>query len=705
MSETLTQIIVCHSRFDKSKAKELSQSLIRQKHRVCFDDKHRVFSEQWQVELKAAIAVSDIMIVVLSAQTPDNIEEIKLSLDLAHSRPTGELIIIPVKLAECTLPQRLNGCYAIDWFAKDGEARLDRLLHAIKANIKLSGQPYLWGNLEIGRQGADRHTEMLGDKPSGYELILPGSKVELRIEADFVDRQKVLKLSAGEGVQFRYLNADNQQTGHSYIDHTTHTIEVESAQSDTAYFQIDFIHQRFIENLINQEKINEEDFIGQEAIVDKIISQCDSGNGICSFLLSGISHAGKTTLINHLQWIFGAAKYRARFHVIKLDYKPWRGNKLPSFELFKGWFYDKTAGSNGQKKTLFFIDDYDCIFDDYKDDFNQLFKEHQQQHLQDVYYILAGRRSLSFFKQHLPHYQLPANTQNIAVKGFDQQSEQLDGSEQSLQFIDHLLEGVGLRLHYIKETEKQNIADQAGHYPYLIMRILQQYLEHRLKRKADAPTFVLPADFVRRYRQLIVKPVLDWQKDAHSESQIPFKAIVDLITDQGGVVTEQLLLNHFGQSELSAQENALQGALQILGDMGLVSLVDGQYIVLEPKLLCYRGTALVGKLQRGYRLSQSDVKFAIRTLLIVAYMLCSKRLLRYDWFELPNRMDLDQGVAKLALAYNCQEDVDSVYDQLEQTKEIFTVPPLWLEWQLLDTGRLQPLLDGVVDKKENINGR
>ncbi len=80
------------------------------------------------MEIPKAIRNSSVVIVCLSKNsiTKEGYiqKEIKIALDAADEKPEGTIYIIPVRLEECEVPQRLKGMQWVDLFEENGYDKL-----------------------------------------------------------------------------------------------------------------------------------------------------------------------------------------------------------------------------------------------------------------------------------------------------------------------------------------------------------------------------------------------------------------------------------------------------------------------------------------------------------------------------------------------------------------------------------------------------
>src|SRR5689334_6327061 len=88
----------------------------------------------------------DAVIVCLSCDSVNNSgylqTEITLALDVADQQPEGSIFVIPLRLEECTVPERLRRWQWVDYFQKNGRNKLIRGLKVRASHLgKKSTKP------------------------------------------------------------------------------------------------------------------------------------------------------------------------------------------------------------------------------------------------------------------------------------------------------------------------------------------------------------------------------------------------------------------------------------------------------------------------------------------------------------------------------------------------------------------------------------
>lgn len=103
-------------------------------------DKEKLLGGQnWRLEISKAVRNSDVVIVCLSADSISRSgfrhKEIKYALDVADEQPDGTIFIIPVKLDECEVPDRLRQWHWVNLFDEGGYVQLKRALEHRAASL------------------------------------------------------------------------------------------------------------------------------------------------------------------------------------------------------------------------------------------------------------------------------------------------------------------------------------------------------------------------------------------------------------------------------------------------------------------------------------------------------------------------------------------------------------------------------------------
>ncbi len=129
------RVFLCHSKVDKDTVRELysrlgSEGFIE----PWFDEEDIVPGQNWQREIASAVRKSHCVLVCLSKRAFDRSgyvnKEIGFALDAADQQPDGTIFLIPARLDECDVPERLSPYQWVNLFESKGYASLLRALKA-----------------------------------------------------------------------------------------------------------------------------------------------------------------------------------------------------------------------------------------------------------------------------------------------------------------------------------------------------------------------------------------------------------------------------------------------------------------------------------------------------------------------------------------------------------------------------------------------
>jgi DNA segregation ATPase FtsK/SpoIIIE, S-DNA-T family len=126
------RVFLCHASADKPTVRELYQRLRSDGYAPWLDEEDLVAGQDRHTEIPKAVRASDAMIVCLSRNSIDNEghvqKEIEVALDVADEEPDDTIFIIPLKLEDCDVPERLGQRHWVDFFSSLGYERLVRAL-------------------------------------------------------------------------------------------------------------------------------------------------------------------------------------------------------------------------------------------------------------------------------------------------------------------------------------------------------------------------------------------------------------------------------------------------------------------------------------------------------------------------------------------------------------------------------------------------
>lgn len=131
------RVFLCHAREDKADVRQLHKRLRSEGIEPWFDEESLLPGQDWHREIQGAIQTTDVVLVCLSQRSVSKVgymqREMRFALDKAEEQPEGTIFIIPVRLEDCTVPDRLRTWQWVDLFEEEGYDRLIRaLIHRAK---------------------------------------------------------------------------------------------------------------------------------------------------------------------------------------------------------------------------------------------------------------------------------------------------------------------------------------------------------------------------------------------------------------------------------------------------------------------------------------------------------------------------------------------------------------------------------------------
>src|SRR5215208_6586615 len=126
------KVFLCHASGDKLLVRELYKRLMAEGVDAWLDQEKLLPGQDWRVEIPRAVREADVVVVCLSNKSVTKEgyvqKEIKFALDSAKEKPEGTIFLIPVRLDDCPVPERLKRWQWVDLFESNGYERLMRSL-------------------------------------------------------------------------------------------------------------------------------------------------------------------------------------------------------------------------------------------------------------------------------------------------------------------------------------------------------------------------------------------------------------------------------------------------------------------------------------------------------------------------------------------------------------------------------------------------
>ena len=165
------------------------------------DEKNILPGQDWDAEIRKAVRNSHAILVCLSSKSVNKEgylqREIRFALDVADEKPDGTIFIIPVKLDDCEIPDRLQKLQFVKYTNENGYEMIIRALRERARKLEL---PVLPGDGMLRRLG-DQIQIVSGN------LLYKGADIRerLRLFKDGILLEKdVLKHSSNTAVGITY---------------------------------------------------------------------------------------------------------------------------------------------------------------------------------------------------------------------------------------------------------------------------------------------------------------------------------------------------------------------------------------------------------------------------------------------------------------------------------------------------------------------
>jgi hypothetical protein len=134
------EVFLCHASEDKARVHTLYRNLVADGYDPWIDEHDILPGQDWQREIKKAVRRADIVLVCLSSSSITKTgyvqKEIREVLDVADLQPEDTIFVIPVKLEECVVPDRLAKWQWVDLFKRNGYEHLITALRVRAATLR-----------------------------------------------------------------------------------------------------------------------------------------------------------------------------------------------------------------------------------------------------------------------------------------------------------------------------------------------------------------------------------------------------------------------------------------------------------------------------------------------------------------------------------------------------------------------------------------
>lgn len=118
------RVFICHASEDKPAVRDLYFRLRAAGFAPWLDEENLLPGQDWTVEIRKAVRGADVVLVCLSRKAVTKSgyvqKELGFALDVAEEQPEGTIFLIPVRLEECEVPERLKRWQWVDIFSLTG---------------------------------------------------------------------------------------------------------------------------------------------------------------------------------------------------------------------------------------------------------------------------------------------------------------------------------------------------------------------------------------------------------------------------------------------------------------------------------------------------------------------------------------------------------------------------------------------------------
>lgn len=145
MGEQKLRVFLSHASADKTSVRELYKQLTDEGFDVWLDTENILPGQSWEFEIEKALESADVVIICLSKHSVNKDgyvqKEIHLALDVSMRLPEGDIFVIPARLEECQVPERLARYQWVDLFDENGFETLLRALEIRAQSLELRRKP------------------------------------------------------------------------------------------------------------------------------------------------------------------------------------------------------------------------------------------------------------------------------------------------------------------------------------------------------------------------------------------------------------------------------------------------------------------------------------------------------------------------------------------------------------------------------------
>lgn len=245
-------VFLCHASGDKSAVRDLYEALQRDGFDPWLDEEDLLPGQDWNYEITRAVRSSDVVVVCLSESSVSKIgyvqKEIKFALDVADEQPEGSIFIIPAKLEECDVPDRLSHWQWVNLEDANGYARLVAALNRRAEDLGVEIADTGGEDDDIGGSLYDEEDTVEADKHATYPCELDeGDRINIDLRSDvpvdvLIMGEGDYEKSKDEGDVYRdYLDREQLHAFFTAPDSDTYIVIVRNNSDEDAEIELKII--------------------------------------------------------------------------------------------------------------------------------------------------------------------------------------------------------------------------------------------------------------------------------------------------------------------------------------------------------------------------------------------------------------------------------------------------------------------------------
>jgi hypothetical protein len=194
-SRTL-RIFLCHASNDKPPVRDLYRRLKADGFAPWLDEEDLLPGQTWRNEISRAVRISDVVLVCLSQQSVNKTgyvqKEIKFALDVADEQPEGAIFLIPLRLEQCEVPDRLSHLQWVNLYEEGGYAHLLRSLRQRAEGLGMSHAATTSVNSSTQQPTKDASPPNATTVSGGADLNAQGN---IDVGGDVIGRDKIVQIN------------------------------------------------------------------------------------------------------------------------------------------------------------------------------------------------------------------------------------------------------------------------------------------------------------------------------------------------------------------------------------------------------------------------------------------------------------------------------------------------------------------------------